>query len=241
MVGAWLALAGCARPGDGPVVSAAGTELVVTEVDGSVLRGPALVGRTLILEGHPVRIGSVAEDPGARGGPVWLYGLQVADGAGGWRDLCLPDGEGRSAGFPVEDGRGGFELTCTSGAVGKCVRWGYRRWEEVPGGPPLAALHAACVRMTRADYCGDGASYTVPGVRIDFCDAWGIQRCEDGLPVEFEAAWDADGAVCAARTRVPALLSTSALGARCPAVRQDGCDAATPALLHQRVATPRGG
>ena len=34
-----------------------------------------------------------------------------------------------------------IELTCTSGAIGKCIRWGYRHWEEQSGGPPLRALH----------------------------------------------------------------------------------------------------
>ena len=37
----------------------------------------------------------------------------------------------------------------------KCVRSGYRPWDEQPGGAPLRALHQACIHMMRADYGGE--------------------------------------------------------------------------------------
>jgi ADYC domain len=117
------------------------------------------------------------------------------------------DAEGRSLGFPVPDGRGGFDLACTSGAVGKCIRWGYRLWEEEPGGPPLRALHQACLHMTRADYGGDGQATTRDGTVIALCDRAGVRPCRDRMPMEFEAAWGVDGAVCVARPRIPENIS----------------------------------
>jgi ADYC domain len=67
------------------------------------------------------------------------------------------DAEGRSLGFPVPDGRGGFDLACTSGAVGKCIRWGYRLWEEEPGGPLGERYPRLKARLGAAACTRDGA------------------------------------------------------------------------------------
>jgi hypothetical protein len=121
-----------------------------------------------------------------------------------WKlNLCDPDATGRSRGFPMPNDRGGFDLTCTSGAVGKCIHWGYRPWEERPGGPPLQALHQACVHMARADYGGDGHGMTRDGTLIFFCDRFGIYACELGALMAFEAGWGTDSATCVARPRIP--------------------------------------
>ena len=140
--------------------TAAGTEFVLTTPAGSALRSADLVGATLNIAAPgtqvEITIRSVEEDPHAVGGRVLLHHFLVRDDTGRQADMCAPDAEGHSLGFPVRDGHGGFDLACTSGAVGKCIRWGYRPWEEQPGGPPLAALHQACVHMARADYGGDG-------------------------------------------------------------------------------------
>src|SRR5262249_26493936 len=123
-------------------LTAAGTEFVLTTPAGRTLRGADLVGATLniVAAGKQleITIKSVEEDRHAVGGRVLLHHFVVKDEAGGHVDMCTPDADGRSLGFPVPDGRGGFTLTCTSGAVAKCIRWGYRPWEEQPGGPPLA-------------------------------------------------------------------------------------------------------
>jgi ADYC domain len=134
---------------------------------------------------------------------VVLHHFVVRDRDGGQVDLCDPDADGRSLGFPIPNDRGGFDLTCTSGAVGKCVRWGYRPWEERPGGPPLKALHQACVHMARADYGGDGYGSTRDGTLIFFCDRFGIHACGQGALMGFEAGWGRDGATCVARPRIP--------------------------------------
>jgi hypothetical protein len=185
-----------------PQLKVEGTEFVLTMAGGSVLRSADLVGATLRLraggEDVEVTIKSVREDREAVGGRVVLHHFVVRDRGGGQVDLCDPDADGRSLGFPIPNGRGGFDLTCTSGAVGKCVRWGYRPWEERPGGPPLQALHQACVHMARADYGGDGRGTTRDGTMIFFCDRFGIHACEQGALMAFEAGWGTDGATCVA-------------------------------------------
>lgn len=201
-------------------LTADGTEFVLTLEDGRVLRSADLVGATLMISSGgremPVRIASVEEDAEAVGGRVLLHRLLVKDEAGLESSLCTPDARGRSLGFPVPDGKGGFELTCTSGAVGKCIRWGYRFWEEKPGGPPLRALHTSCIRMTRADYGGDSRTFTRDGTMIFFCDRFGVVPCEDDAPMEFEAAWGVDGAICVAHPRIAELTSLERLAERYP-------------------------
>jgi hypothetical protein len=132
-----------------------GTEFVLAIGDGRTLRSLALVGARLTIGGgtdrREITIGAVEEDNRAVGGRVVLHHFLGTNAAGQPVDFCLPDAEGRSRGFPVPDGRGGFELACTSGAVGKCIRWGYRPWEEQPGGPPLRAHGPRRLRRRRRD------------------------------------------------------------------------------------------
>jgi hypothetical protein len=86
-------------------------------------------------------------------------------------------------------------FACTSGAIGKCIRFGYKPWKTHQG-TSLQPYHAACVRMVRADYCGDGRPHTVDGTWIDIWDGLGIQRRDerDDHPEVFEAAWSPAGA-----------------------------------------------
>lgn len=85
--------------------------------------------------------------------------------------------------------------SCSSGVIAKCVMWGYSPW--VVGGD----VHAACTRMARADYCGDGTPWTMDGTSIGTFDSLGVQTRLAAGTMVFEAAWSADGAVCFARTR----------------------------------------
>jgi hypothetical protein len=197
-----------------------GTEFVLAMPDGRTLRSRDLVGAELRIGAQDgpieITIGSVEEDPHATGGRVVLHHFVVKDPTGRTVDLCTPDAQGRRLGFPVPDERGGFDLTCTSGAVAKCIRWGYRPWEEQAGGPPLRALHRACVHMTRADYGGDGSTSTREGIQVYVCDRFGVRPCAKDAPLTFEAAWGASGAVCVARPRVAENLSLAQLAERYP-------------------------
>jgi hypothetical protein len=105
------------------------------------------------------------------------------------------------------DEHGAVQLVCTSGAIGKCIRWGYP--------PARKALHEACIRMVRADYGGDGATATRDGTMISFCDRAGVHRCPATAPA-LEAIWAPLGAVCVARPRIEALATLKQLAARYP-------------------------
>ena len=123
--------------------------------------GTILDGRSEDGQTQRFRIESVAPDPQDRDGDVWLYGVSVlGPDARTRRPYCLPDVQGRSAAIPVQgswNARGeplpGADLitfACTSGAIAKCIRFGYKPW-QTRGGTSLEPYHAACVRMVRAD------------------------------------------------------------------------------------------
>lgn len=86
-----------------------------------------------------------------------------------------------------------FTFACQGGAIAKCVLWGYRPWASL-NGVSLAPYHQSCTRLVRADYCGDGKSYTQAGNRINLYDSLGIQRDTENWV--FEAEWDEGGARC---------------------------------------------
>jgi hypothetical protein len=89
-------------------------------------------------------------------------------------------------------------FACRNGVIAKCVLWGYA--PEHVG----AAIHQACTRMARADYCGDGISYTRDGTAIDVFDRRGIVSAANEPGFLFEAGWNESGAVCVSRPRYEA-------------------------------------
>jgi hypothetical protein len=125
------------------------------------------------------------------------------------------------------DARGGFHddpglvtFACTNGAIAKCIRFGYKPWKAIAegsgAGRSLLEHHLACVRMVRADYCGDGVSWTRDGTMIDLWDEVGVQR-RDAVPAApevFEAAWTPAGAAYLAVPRWSD--SVDAVVAACP-------------------------
>lgn len=115
---------------------------------------------------------------------------------------------GASGPGPVADPRA-FTFACEGAALAKCVYLGYRPWRgavrrcDAAGRCrdfPLAELHQTCTRILRADYCGDGESHTVDGMRVNLYDAAGIQTDTEDWAVEAE--WTASGARCLRRTRL---------------------------------------
>jgi hypothetical protein len=61
-------------------------------------------------------------------------------------------------------------ITCTGGAEGKCIRFGYKPWHPLSDGTSLEPYYRACVRLVRADYGGDGVGHTRNGTPIDLFD-----------------------------------------------------------------------
>jgi hypothetical protein len=218
-------------------VDVEGTAFRVGLSDGQTLQGTALAGATLSIvlpnEANPrrIKIRTIVPDPTDPDGDVLLYRISVVDPVTGALDeLCEPDARGERWAFPLKgqwDAEGrrisdkGFTLTCSAGAQGKCVRFGYKPWKYTPSGIALADYHQACVRLVRADYCG-GEATTRDGMLIDIYDRLGIQRPADDAEeqgLRFEAGWNAGGAVCVAHTRVPANMTLAHLGKVCPRLR----------------------
>ena len=178
-------------------VEAVGTSFVVTLQSGRVLHSPDLVGAVLsIVVGDAtvrLRIVGIERDPldkrpgVATEDAVWLHSLSVEGPDGAWRNMCQPGPDGRTQGFPLagqsapdatmrEAAPGVFELVCSAGAQGKCVRFGYRPWAGTPDGTPLRAMYNACVHMVRGDYAGENSPKTRNGMLIDIFDSWNIQE-----------------------------------------------------------------
>jgi len=212
-------------------VSVDGTAFVATLTDGQVLRSPDLIGAVLTIDTSSgrlrLRVDAVERDPDAVAGPVWLHSFSVPAPDGAWRTLCDAGPDGRRQGFPLAfrprepDGEmepappGIFELVCTAGARGKCVRFGYLPWQD----EPIRDLYNACVRMMRADYCGNGEATTRDGTRIDLYDDRRIQTLDELSAREFEAGWTAGGAVCVHHVRIKENVSFDALAKRCPRLK----------------------
>ena len=194
--------------------SLVGAELTATLDDGSSL---------------PIRVDGVQAAP-VDGGASLRYAVSYRT-TSGWVPLCGVDAVGAAiTAVPLDgvwDYRAGsadggqwsasdraFTFGCTGHVLAKCVDLGYAPWVEgrmctvSAGGrrtdcvrTSLQPFHQACTRALRADFCGDGTSYTVDGTPLDVSDGVGIRgAAADGF---FEAEWTPDGARCAASPRLP--------------------------------------
>jgi hypothetical protein len=208
-------------------VSVSRTEFNVSE-DGRQLAQEEIVGLELAVADE---VGNTADFriEGTRIDPtdaeIRLYDVSVRDKqTGEWRRFCQPGPDGIAMAFPLagtwtasgrHEDQPTFILTCTAGAIGKCVRFGYKPWKTTPEGMSLWSYHEACTRMVRADYCGDGRSWTKDGTPIDLYDRLGIQTEDHNDGMEFEAAWGVDGAHCVRHTRIPELLIPDRIATEC--------------------------
>jgi hypothetical protein len=240
-----LLFAAGSSPGEvrSPGIDVVGTTLRVQLPDGTLREGPALVGGVLnVMVGGSalrVKIAGVEKDSRDRSGEILLYDFRVVAPDGREEPLCSPDPDGRRLGLALA-GRsdpagiltvgepGVFELVCTSGPQGKCVRFGYAPWRKAPDGRPLTDWFNACVRMLRGDYCGDGRPFTRDGTWIDLYDRIGILKSDEDPSLTFEAAWGPGGAVCVAKTRLKDLIDLDGLAKACPRLaRQTGPEVCT--------------
>ncbi|SEU33204.1 ADYC domain-containing protein [Stigmatella erecta] len=235
-------------------------------VVGTVLQGKA-------GDGKPVEVAICGAEPSAEDpGMVW-YRIETWNAlAQEWENPCValdrvPDPRALAiqgvwdASGARQDVPGQLTFACENGALTKCIRWGYKPWEHREG-QSLAALHQACTRMARADYCGNGRSHTRQDTAIDMYDRLGVlaRTTEssadwDVARASFEAAWAPDGATCLARTRdgraletvlqeCPGRFSADAVldlgeGDRC-AVRRADLSPAAALLRNQSYGGPSG-
>jgi hypothetical protein len=162
---------------------------------------------------------SASQDPTYGDGSTWLYSIDLYDSSSGTLSpLCVTDANGVAAAIPIAalfDGAGNriesttqFSFACTRGVIAKCYRWGYRPWLADATGSSLrfSDLHWACTRLARADYCGDGRTWTQNGTRINVWDTapapGPFQLHGPSDPTFFfEAGWNTKGAVCLSKQR----------------------------------------
>jgi hypothetical protein len=190
-----------------------GSQLTGFNSSGQIISGSGLVGARMtgqLASGGTLnlRIDS-ASTLAAPNSDVWAYGVSYQSGTT-WVPMC-----GTVDGAPVLavplagtwDYRAGvkeggawtasstsFSLGCRGAALAKCVELGYKPWKTV-GGTLLRDHHQACTRAIRADYCGNGTSYTRDGNLINIYDNKGIQA--DGSSTwPIDAEWIAAGARC---------------------------------------------
>ena len=244
-----------------------GTRFKITLADGRVLRSPDLIGANLLIDqGNRtlrVRLDGIETDPDdkraevADADRIWLHNLSVEAPDGSREPLCQAGPDGRRQAIPVRgrfsvvDGRfagseaGAFELACTGGAMGKCIRFGYHPWQTRAwpalalyrqavneraaneralqqqtdaSSPSYLTLYNACLRMVRADYGGDGNGTTRNGMRIDLYDARGIEVPANDPRMAFEAGWTDAGAVCVNHPRVAENVTLADIAARWPSL-----------------------
>ena len=172
--------------------------LAGTSVVGSTWTATLSNGATL-----PLRIDS-ATAGAASNADVWMYGVSYEVGST-WSPLCGVD----PANVPIladtlpgvwntQSGVSGggahiasttqFTFACRAKTIAKCVELGYKPWTG------YAAQLQACIRLLRADICGDGTPHTVDGQTLDIYDNVGIQA--DTEAWDPEAEWNTQGATC---------------------------------------------
>ena len=200
-----------------------GAAFVAKTDDGRILRGKDLVGAqlTTVFDEKPavVRITAVEPDAKDRIGGLLLHTLEVRQSDGSWENPCSADLEGKRQGFPLGNSPAGLDFTCTSGAVGHCVRLGYRPWVKGSDGKPMESANAACSRLVRADYGGDDEVNARREVAVDLADTLGIRSFGTDPSLTFEAGWNAEGAVCVHHLRTKGAMSMAELVQRYPQLK----------------------
>ena len=183
----------------------------------SVLTNPTLATSTVDLVGShwiaelsnggslDLRMDARAALP-APNASVMSYQISYANGTE-WSPLCGVDSAGHliaalamSGVWSYEQGVAGggaytadtskITFACRGKAIAKCIEMGYRPGADAAKTERLVA----CTRLLRADYCGDGRSFTVDGTLINLYDNVGIQT--DTMPWAIEAEWTSAGARC---------------------------------------------
>src|SRR5207247_755467 len=109
---------------------------------------------------------------------------------------------------------GSFTFGCRKiGAIAKCLDLGYKPWLDcranavARGGvgvncitQTLDEYHQACVRMMRADFCGNGKSWTIDGHALNVYDSIYINHSDrEAYPQYnwwFEGEWGPNGPTC---------------------------------------------
>ena len=208
-----------------------GRYLSASEFATSIFNGTLSNGQTI-----KVRVDSVATGASPNT-DTYMYGVSYQTSTG-WSKLCGADTSGNAilaiampgtfnSGWGVAGGgsytadASQFTFGCRGFALAKCVELGYKYWKALPSDSSKTLLNhtVACTRMLRADYCGDGASWTLNGTPINLYDGQGIQA-DSQLLWPFEAEWGPGGASCVSSTSTLRWKNMSATAPACIAAKK---------------------
>lgn len=195
-----------------------GTQITALDFIGATMQGVLTDGTTVSLV-----IDDIVESGDA---DILHYAISHVSSRGGAKPVCgLNESGDAIMSFPltgrydqtVGTATGGsfiadasrFSLACRGAALAKCAELGYKPFRDATECNASGAcqtvsmqpLHQACVRMVRADYCGDGASHTQNGTEIDVFDTFKIKGEDPSVMGSLEAEWGVDGAQCVVHTR----------------------------------------
>lgn len=138
-------------------------------------------------------------------GGSWSSYCKGADG-GNLRSVFYQGSQWSPMDGARQDGANLVTMTCETGSVAKCMRWGYRPWatgeNERGQVSSLRDHHQACIHMKRASYCGDSQSGTVDGTSITIRDLLN-PAISSGALNTVEALWGPSGATCVSNRRHP--------------------------------------
>jgi hypothetical protein len=163
---------------------------------------------------------------------VWMYSLMARQDnvspAPAWQPACYTEGNVPDQALMLShrwdlttgnrlDQPNFITFACRDYSLGKCARMGYRPWAKAQtctgSGSKrtctdiaLTDHHQSCVRMMRADYCGNGKSYTVNGTLIDIYDYLNPPLQVPETDWDIEARWTPTGAICLNDPRHPELV-----------------------------------
>jgi hypothetical protein len=205
-------------------------ELVARKPSAPTLRGPALIGATILVKepgplSPPLPISVVAYDEidswADDGQPVPTYALLYPDVAAltGTRNVCNGDLTDVLATAAVVLGGETYDNTtktvnagmdrwftigCAGSAAAKLRLLNYGPQSDLDGHgqPATVAQRQAALKMITADYCGSGVSHTQNGTPLQWEDAAGTVSL-DGPQGALEAVWTSKGALCVDTTRIP--------------------------------------
>lgn len=190
-------------------------ELIGEFGDLSKIRGSRVVGVviniTVEIEKVPVKTALTVVSADRTQG-YWRYGVRYTNYANKEQTpTCEQDENGDSSmvlygDITVDTERGDINerpdtiyFGCVSGAVGKART---NDWHFAPYDPAVKIKgFETAVRAVRADYCGDGVSYTKPGNALQLKDKSGYHDFVDAGMVN-EAVWESGrGATCLDKPR----------------------------------------
>lgn len=203
----------------------------------NALPSTGLIFSGALDDGDEVLLRVDGVEAGLSGGTEVLRYAVFYAAEGGWAPLCGLDGAGKpvlaiplSGAWDYRQGVPGggdflpgddkFTFACEGYVLSKCVDMGYPPWAQgklcdTDGKhcttTTLAPWHQACTRLMRADYCGDGVSWTENGTLVAAHDGIGIRL--DKNDWSLEAEWDEYGARCAVRDRIPTGVAPTCMAA----------------------------